>query len=77
MRESPNPKDVPGAKRIAVTLCRAAPGEGDVDIDVLDHTMIGRVGVIESGMPRQNGQREPGATREAPRCSRTAKALRV
>jgi hypothetical protein len=77
MGESESPKDVPGAKRIAVTLCRAAPGEGDVDIDVLDHTMIELVGVIESGMPRRNGQREPRTSRGVTRGSRTAKALRV
>jgi hypothetical protein len=34
-------------------------------------------GVIESGMPRRNGQRKPGTTRGSPRRSRTAKALRI
>jgi len=34
-------------------------------------------GVIESGMPRKNGQRKPGTTRGSPRRSRTAKALRI
>jgi hypothetical protein len=33
--------------------------------------------VIESGMPRKNGQRKPGTTRGSPRRSRTAKALRI
>ena len=39
--------------------------------------MIELPGVIESGMPRQNGQRKPGTTRGSPRRSRTAKALRI
>ena len=34
-------------------------------------------GVIESGMPRRNGQRKPGTTRGSPRRSRTAKASRI
>jgi hypothetical protein len=34
-------------------------------------------GVIESGMPRRNGQRKPGTTRGSPRRCRTAKALRI
>src|ERR1700745_3141374 len=40
-------------------------------------TMIELPGVIESGMPRKNGQRKPGTTRGSPRRSRTAKALRI
>jgi hypothetical protein len=74
------PKDVPRAKRIAGRLgvpSRSDLGEGDVGIDVLDHTMIELSGVIESGMPRRNGQRKPGTTRGSPRRSRTAKALRI
>ena len=39
--------------------------------------MIELPGVIESGMPRKNGQRKPGTTRGSPRRSRTAKALRI
>src|SRR4029453_18207134 len=39
--------------------------------------MIELPGVIESGMPRKNGQRKPGTTRGAPRRSRTAKVLRI
>ena len=39
--------------------------------------MIELPGVIESGMPRRNGQRKPGTTRGSPRRSRTAKALRI
>jgi hypothetical protein len=46
-------------------------------INVLDHTMFELPGVIESGMPRRNGQRKPGTTRGSPRRSRTAKALRI
>ena len=74
------PKDVPRAKRIAGGLgvpSRSDLGEGDVGIDVLDQTMIELPGVIESGMPRRNGQRKPGTTRGSPRRSRTAKALRI
>jgi hypothetical protein len=74
------PKDVPRVKRIAGRLgvpSRSDLGEGDVGIDVLDHTMIELPGVIESGMPRRNGQRKPGTTRGSPRRSRTAKALRI
>jgi hypothetical protein len=74
------PKEVPRAKRIAGGLgvpSRFELGEGDVGIDVLDQTMIELPGVIESGMPRRNGQRKPGTTRGSPRRSRTAKALRI
>ena len=74
------PKDVPRAKRIAGRLgvpSRSDLGEGDVGIDVLDHTMIELPGVTESGMPRKNGKRKPGTTRGSPRRSRTAKALRI
>ena len=39
--------------------------------------MIELPGVIESGMPRRNGQRKPGTTCESPRRSRTAKASRI
>ena len=39
--------------------------------------MIELPGVIESGMPRKNGQRKPGTTRGSPRRSRTAKASRI
>jgi hypothetical protein len=39
--------------------------------------MIELPGVIESGMPRGNGQRKPGTTRGSPRRSRTAKTLRI
>jgi len=39
--------------------------------------MIELPGVIESGMPRRNGERKPGTTRGSPRRSRTAKALRI
>ena len=39
--------------------------------------MIELPGVIESGMPRRNGQRKPGTTRGSPRRSRTAKASRI
>jgi hypothetical protein len=52
-------------------------GEGHVDIDVLDQTMIELPGVIEDGMLGRNGQRKPGTTRGSPRRSRTAKALRI
>ena len=52
-------------------------GEGDVGIDVLDHTMTELPGVREGGMPGRNGQRKPGTTRGSPRRSRTAKALRI
>jgi hypothetical protein len=34
-------------------------------------------GVIEGGMPGENGQRKPGTTRGLPRRSRTAKAWRI
>jgi hypothetical protein len=34
-------------------------------------------GVIEGGMPGENGQRKPGTTRGSPRRSRTAKAWRI
>src|SRR3979411_1880284 len=39
--------------------------------------MIELPGVIESGMPRRNGQRKPGTTRGTPRRRRTAKASRI
>src|SRR6266571_45818 len=39
--------------------------------------MIELPGVIESGMPRRNGQRMPGTTRGSLRRSRTAKASRI
>src|SRR4030081_2644680 len=39
--------------------------------------MIELPGVIESGMPRKNGQRNPGTPRGSPRRPRTAKALRI
>ena len=52
-------------------------GEGHVDIDVLDQTMIELPGVLEDGMSGRNGQRKPGTTRGSPRRSRTAKALRI
>ena len=52
-------------------------GEGHVDIDVLDQTMIELPGVREDGMLGRNGQRKPGTTRGSPRRSRTAKALRI
>jgi group II intron reverse transcriptase/maturase len=74
------PKDVPRAKRIAGRLgvpSRSDLGEGNVDIDVLDQTMIELPGVREGGMPGRNGQRKPGTTRGSPRRSRTAKALRI
>jgi len=74
------PKDVPRVKRIAgglgVPSCSEL-GEGDVGIDVLDHTMTELPGVREGGMPGRNGQRKPGTTRGSPRRSRTAKALRI
>ena len=74
------PKDVPRVKRIAgglgVPSCSDL-GEGDVGIDVLDHTMTELPGVREGGMPGRNGQRKPGTTRGSPRRSRTAKALRI
>jgi hypothetical protein len=53
------PKDVTRAKRIAGGLgvpSRSDLGKGDVGIDVLDQTMSEPPGVIESGMPRRNGQ---------------------
>ena len=73
------PKDVPRVKRIAGRLgvpSRSDLGEGDVGIEVWtgDDELPG---VIESGMPRRNGQRKPGTTRGSPRRSRTAKALRI
>ena len=40
-------------------------------------TMPELPGVIEDGMPGQNGQRKPGTTRGSPRRSRTAKASRI
>ena len=51
-------------------------GEGDVGIEVWtgDDELPG---VIESGMPRRNGQRKPGTTRGSPLHSRTAKASRI
>src|SRR5712675_1894910 len=74
------PKDVPRVKRIAgglgVPSCSELGG-GDVDIDVLDQTMIELPGVIEDGMLGRNGQRKPGTTRGSPRRSRTAKASRI
>src|SRR2546421_8222899 len=74
------PKDGPRVKRIAggsgVPSCSEL-GEGHVDIDVLDQTMIELPGVREDGMPGRNGQRKPGTTRGSPRRSRTAKALRI
>src|SRR5262245_4676553 len=74
------PRDVPRVKRIAggtgVPRC-ADLGEGHVDIDVLDQTMIELPGVPEGGMSGRNGQRKPGTTRGSPRRSRTAKALRI
>ena len=74
------PKYVPRVKRIAggsgVPSCSEL-GEGHVDIDVLDQTMIELPGVIEDGMLGRNGQRKPGTTRGSPRRSRTAKALRI
>jgi len=39
--------------------------------------MIELSGVIEDGMPGQNGQRKPGTTRGSPRRSRTAKASHI
>ena len=60
------PKDVPRVKRIAggsgVPSCSDL-GEGHVDIDVLDQTMIELPGVIDDGMLGRNGQRKPGTTR--------------
>jgi hypothetical protein len=53
-------------------------GEGHVDIDVLDHTMIELPGIIEDGMLGRNGQREspePPAGRLG--ASRTARASRI
>ena len=74
------PKYVPRVKRIAgetgVPSCSDL-GEGHVDIDALDQTMIELPGVIEDGMLGRNGQRKPGTTRGSPRRSRTAKALRI
>jgi hypothetical protein len=74
------PKDVPRVKRIAggsgVPSCSDL-GEGHVDIDVLDQTMIELPGVIEDGMLGRNGQRKPGTTRGSLRRSRTAKASRI
>jgi len=74
------PKDGPRVKRIAggsgVPSCSEL-GEGHVDIDVLDQTMIELPGVREDGMLGRNGQRKPGTTRGSPRRSRTAKALRI
>ena len=74
------PKYVPRVKRIAgglgVPSCSDL-GEGDVGIDVLDHTMTELPGVREGGMPGRNGQRKPGTTRGSPRRSRTAKASRI
>ena len=71
---------MPRVKRIAggsgVPSCSEL-GEGHVDIDVLDQTMIELPGVIEDGMLGRNGQRKPGTTRGSPRRSRTAKALRI
>ena len=65
------PKDVPRVKRIAGRLggpSRSDLGEGDVGIEVWtgDDELPG---VIESGMPRRNGQRKPGTTRGSPRRS--------
>jgi hypothetical protein len=40
-------------------------------------TMSELPGVIEDGMPGQNGQRKLGTTRGSPRRSRTAKASRI
>jgi hypothetical protein len=73
------PKYLPRVKRIAGRLgvpSRSDLGEGDVGIEVWtgDDELPG---VIESGMPRRNGQRKPGTTRGSPRRSRTAKALRI
>src|SRR5437667_8682109 len=74
------PKDVPRVKRIAgelgVPSCSEL-SEGNVGIDVLDHTMTELPGVREDGMRGRNGQRKPGTTRGSPRRSRTAKALRI
>ena len=74
------PKDGPRVKRIAgrsgVPSCSEL-GEGHVDIDVLDQTMIELPGVREDGMLGRKGQRKPGTTRGSPRRSRTAKALRI
>ena len=74
------PKDGPRVKRIAggsgVPSCSEL-GEGHVDIDVLDQTMIELPGVREDGMLGRNGQRKPGTTRGSPRRSGTAKALRI
>jgi len=54
------PKDGPRVKRIAggsgVPSCSEL-GEGHVDIDVLDQTMIELPGVREDGMLGRNGQR--------------------
>jgi hypothetical protein len=67
------------AKQIAGRLGvprRSDLGEGSA-VGVLDHTRIELPGVIESGMPKKNGQREPGTTRGLPGRSRVATALRV
>ena len=80
MREPGSPERLARAKRIAgglgVPSCSDL-GEGHVGIEVLDLAMIELPGVIESGMPRRNGQRKLGTTRGSPRRSRTAKALRI
>jgi hypothetical protein len=56
---------------------RSDLGEGHVAaIEVLE-SMTKLPGVREGGMLRRNGQRKPGTTRGSPRCSRTAKALRI
>src|SRR3974390_934295 len=73
------PKYLPRVKRIAGRLgvpSRSDLGEGDVGSEVWtsDDELPG---VIESGMPRRNGQRKPGTTRGSPRRSRTAKASRI
>jgi hypothetical protein len=74
------PKCVPRAKRIAGGL--GAPSCSDLGEGQCRHrssglAMIELPGVIESGMPRRNGQRKPGTARGSPRRSRTAKALRI
>ena len=67
------PKDVPRAKRIAGKTGSAQPlqisAKAMSAIDVLDHTRIELPGVIESGMPRRNGQRKLGTTCGSPSTS--------
>jgi len=51
--------------------------KANVDIGVLDETMIELPEVREDGMSGRNEQRKLGTTRGSPRRSRTAKASRI